>query len=46
MSKKEQANIILKELDSVLCVNWNMKDVYLNQIIKALNTIEKGESYE
>ena len=46
MSKKEQANIILEGLDSVLCVNWNMRDVYLNQIIKALNTIEKGENHE
>ncbi len=46
MSRKEQASIILEELDSVLCINWNMKDVYLNQIIKALSTIEKGESHE
>lgn len=46
MSKKEKATIILEELDSVLCVNWNMQEVYLNQIIKALNKIEKGENHE
>lgn len=42
MKEKElQAIEILKALDKVIIVDWNMKNIYIPAIVKGLETIEK-----
>lgn len=45
MTKREKAEIILESLDNGhMNINWNLKDGYLNDIVKALKTIEEREN--
>ena len=41
MNKKEQAKIILEELDEYLSINWNFEEFYIKAITKGLEKIEK-----
>lgn len=41
MNKKEQAKIILEQLDDYINVNWSMEEFYLKGILQGLNKIEE-----
>lgn len=43
MDNNEKADIILKYLDQVISVDWNMENYYKQAIAKALKEIEKQE---
>lgn len=40
MTDREKAEVILEELDQVMSVDWNMKELYIKAIIKG---IQKGK---
>lgn len=40
MNKKEQAKVILEELDKVIQVDWNMEKYYIAAIVNGLNEVD------
>ncbi|MGO2266896.1 MAG: hypothetical protein ACTH54_08640 [Vagococcus salmoninarum] len=41
MTYEEQAKIILKNLDKVIQVNWNLENYLVPAVVKGLKEIEK-----
>lgn len=40
----EKAELILKELEEVININYNFKDMYIKAIVKALKKIERADA--
>lgn len=46
MNKKEQAKVILEELDKVIQVDWNMEKYYVGAIVNGLNEVDNKRNGE
>lgn len=44
MSYEEKAKVILEELDEVVQINWNLREVYEKAIVKGLKKISIFEA--
>lgn len=43
MNEDEKAEIMLEEMDSVMQIDWNLKEFYIKAIKKGLRAIDKQE---
>lgn len=43
MTEEEKAEIMLEEMDTVMQIDWNLKEFYIKAIKKGLKEIEKQE---
>lgn len=46
MSIDEKAELMLEEMDTVMQIDWNLKEFYLKAIKKGLKEIERREQSE
>ena len=46
MTDEEKAEIMLEEMDTVMQIDWNLKEFYIKAIKKGLKEIERRERSE
>jgi len=46
MTDEEKAEIMLEEMDTVMQIDWNLKEFYIKAIKKGLKEIERREQSE